>query len=192
MSFLVELFLHVTADKQKCPQLHGTTLFLILGRQGWVGLMVSLLFIIAVQSENKGIIPLFHQIVLQFRIIACGRISKLVPSEWVLRKSNRRHTEHLSFQFYSPFAKNLQEAGYKAWGLQKLLIIGYYNLTIGQRSFSQKTAQPLGHSGCRLDGGLVWWKSVWSMWWKSSDGRLLEQGQLASEIGPGQDFLTTS
>ena len=131
MSFLVELFLHVTADKQKCPQLLGTTLILILGRQGCRGLMRNLLFIIAVQSENKGIIPFFHQIVLQVRIIACEGISKIVPSEWVLRKSKRRPNEHLSFQFYSPFAKNLQEAGYKAWGLEKLLIIGYYTLTIG-------------------------------------------------------------
>ena len=143
MSFLVELFLHVTADKQKCPQLNGTTLILILGRQGCRGLMGNLVFIIAVQSENKGIIPLFHQTVLQVRITACGRVSKLVPSEWVLWKSNRRHTEHPSFQFYSPFDKNLQEACYKAWGLQKLLIIGYYTLTIGQRSFAQKTEQSL-------------------------------------------------
>ena len=126
------VFLHVTPDQQKCPQLLGTSLILILERQGCRGLMGNL-SIIVVESENKGIIPLFHQIVLQVRIIACERISKLVPSEWVLRKSNRRPTEHLSFQCYSLFAKNWQEAGYKAWGLEKLLIIGYFTSTIGQR-----------------------------------------------------------
>ena len=83
---------------------NAVSCLLILGRQVCRGLMGNLLFIIALESENKGVIPFFHQIVLQVRIIACGRISKLVPSEWVLRKSKSRSNEHLSFQFYCPFA----------------------------------------------------------------------------------------